>query len=97
VLGELVAEYLVETPRLLADLQGAGADARRIVRAAHDLKSTSATLGACGLAAAAGQVEAAAQGGAAPPAGMIEGLALEFARVRAALAGAGGELTVYSR
>ena len=88
VFGELIDEYLQEAPRLLAALYEALAAALtpKVVRAAHDLKSTSMTLGAKVLAEAAEKVEQAAQ--TAPltaAASLAAGLGEEFARVREAL------------
>jgi HPt (histidine-containing phosphotransfer) domain-containing protein len=88
VFGELIDEYLIEGPRLLAEIGAAlaAAEAPRVVRAAHDLKSTSQTMGAFGLSAVAERLEHTAQThpltAAAP---LTHGLAAEFARVREAL------------
>src|SRR5215211_2155070 len=57
--NELVAEYVAEGPRHLADMRAAAAatDAAAIVRPAHTLKSNSATLGATRLAQICRQIE----------------------------------------
>jgi HPt (histidine-containing phosphotransfer) domain-containing protein len=49
----------------------ASGDAAQALRLAHDLKSTGATLGATGLAAAAERLEAALRSGAAADASML--------------------------
>jgi len=64
-LAELVDAYRADCPGLLADLRTAvsAGDAPAARRAAHTLKSTSASLGALGLAAQCRQIEAAAAAG----------------------------------
>ncbi len=61
-LAELIETYLVDSPGLLATLRDglASDDAPVVRRAAHTLKSTSATFGAMRLAAIAREVEIAA-------------------------------------
>jgi HPt (histidine-containing phosphotransfer) domain-containing protein len=58
-LPELVNTYLQETPRLLADLQQAlqDGDATAFTRAAHSIKSSSASLGALDFSALARELE----------------------------------------
>jgi HPt (histidine-containing phosphotransfer) domain-containing protein len=64
-LAELVQTYLADCPALFAELRGAlaGGDAGGVRRAAHTLKSTSATFGAGELAAQCREIEAAATAG----------------------------------
>jgi signal transduction histidine kinase/CheY-like chemotaxis protein/HPt (histidine-containing phosphotransfer) domain-containing protein len=88
VFAELIDDYLVEAPRLLAELTAAltAADGPRVVRAAHDLKSTSLTLGARGLSAGAEEAERLALAGALGGlGGLVAGLVGELGRVRAGL------------
>ncbi len=61
-LGELVETYIADCPGLLADLRGglASGDVVAVRRAAHTLKSTSATFGAMRLAAIGRDIETAA-------------------------------------
>ena len=61
-LGELIETYLSDCPGLFAQLRDrlAARDAPGVRRAAHTLKSTSATFGAVRLAAIAREVETAA-------------------------------------
>ncbi|MBL9101233.1 MAG: response regulator [Myxococcales bacterium] len=89
-LGEVVSQYLRDAPRMLADLRAAHAagDAPTMARTAHDLRSTSATVGARGLAEVVGRVEDAARAGTLTIAGLLveaAGAALE--RVQTALIG----------
>ncbi len=64
-LAELVETYLSDSPGLFAELRQAIADgdATTARRAAHTLKSTSASFGANGLAAQCREIEAAAGAG----------------------------------
>ena len=87
-LAELVDTYLVDSPGLFAELRSAIAtdDAAAARRAAHTLKSTSASFGALDLAAQCREIEAAAA------AGDLEGLdarvslaAASYAQVEKAL------------
>ena len=61
-LAELIETYLSDTPGLFTQLRDglAAGDAPGVRRAAHTLKSTSATFGAVRLAAIAREVETAA-------------------------------------
>ena len=61
-LAELIETYLSDSPGLIAQLREclAAGDAPGVRRAAHTLKSTSATFGALRLAAIAREVETAA-------------------------------------
>jgi PAS domain S-box-containing protein len=85
---EILAAYLEDTPKLLAALREAlrQGQAEAFTRAAHTLKSSSATLGAMSLASVAAQLEAAGRGGevstAAP--GVAEAEA-RYGQVRATL------------
>jgi CheY-like chemotaxis protein len=90
MLGELIGEYLATAPRLLASLQVALAagDAALLTRAAHDLKSTSMTLGAHALGEVAAAVERlGAANTPAPAASLIAAAHAAFSRVEAALRG----------
>lgn len=83
----LVADYLAESPVLLAALDDAtSAEARR---AAHTLRSTSTMLGAVRLAALCGRIENALDHAAAGDPGVMRALVREareaFDRVREAL------------
>lgn len=62
---DLIDTYLEETPRLLLDLREAIArhDANAVKNTAHTLKSTSATFGACQLAALCQDLELLARQG----------------------------------
>jgi HPt (histidine-containing phosphotransfer) domain-containing protein len=87
-LAELVETYRADCPRLLAELRAAVAagDAPAARRAAHTLKSTSASMGALGLAAECREIEAAA--GAGDLAGLderLERVAESYREVEAAL------------
>ncbi|MBL9103456.1 MAG: response regulator [Myxococcales bacterium] len=93
MLRELIGEYLATAPRLLASLQVALAagDTALLTRAAHDLKSTSMTLGARALGEVAAAVERlAAASTPAPAAGLIAAAHEAFTRVEAALRGRTG-------
>ena len=75
---EIIDDYLADSAALLATLREASGDDLR--RAAHSLKSTSASLGAGRLAALSAQIE---QAGADP--GLIAEAEREHAAVRAGL------------
>jgi len=64
-LAELVETYRADCPLLFAELRAAVAagDSPAARRAAHTLKSTSASMGALGLAAQCREIEAAAAAG----------------------------------
>ncbi|HUR61025.1 MAG TPA: Hpt domain-containing protein [Candidatus Thermoplasmatota archaeon] len=87
VVKELIQSYLGEAPRLLAEARQATAarDAGTLQRAAHTLKSTSATFGAMELSEASKALEHAAKDGAVPEASRLDGLEAMFAAVRAEL------------
>ena len=80
--GELIDGYLSESPDLLQTLRaGSGAD---LIRAAHTLKSTSASFGANELAAICSRLERAANDGDRP-ADLVTAAEREYAEVRSAL------------
>jgi PAS domain S-box-containing protein len=85
---EIISAYLEDTPKLLAALGDtlARGDAEGFTRAAHTLKSSSATLGAIGLASLAARLETAGRGGAMSDAapGVAEAEA-RYGQVRATL------------
>jgi HPt (histidine-containing phosphotransfer) domain-containing protein len=87
-LAELVDTYLADSPGLLAELRAAVAndDAATARRAAHTLKSTSASFGANGLAADCREIEATAAAGNFVGLGeQVELAAASYAQVEAAL------------
>ena len=65
LLARLIALYRDDSSQLLADIDNAMkvGDAEAVARAAHTLKSSSANLGASGVAAIARQIEQLARGG----------------------------------
>ena len=84
----IVAVYLEDAPRLIAQLQHAAAshDPIALRVAAHTLKSSSANVGATALATAARELEHGARDGTlTDPALAVARIVDEFARVRAAL------------
>jgi signal transduction histidine kinase/CheY-like chemotaxis protein len=88
MLPGLTQEFYQDTERLLAQAQRALAlgQAEELQRAAHSLKSTSATFGAMALSAAARELEHLARDGVlAGAASCIASAEAEFARARAAL------------
>ena len=86
-LAELIASYLSDSPQLLAEMgkSAAGGDAASLRRAAHTLKSTSASLGAIRLSAVCREIETAAIGGELLTANVADAAA-EFQAAGAALA-----------
>lgn len=90
---ELINTFFEEAPQMLADLKSARADANaeRYRRAAHSLKSNSATFGAVELASMARAIELG--GLAADPAQDLEAIA----RLEAAYTKAAAELKALSR
>jgi HPt (histidine-containing phosphotransfer) domain-containing protein len=86
-LAELITSYLADSPPLLEEMERstAAGDAASLRRAAHTLKSTSASLGAMRLSAICRDIEAAASGGALPTANVAD-VAAEFRAAGAALA-----------
>ncbi|HEX2066976.1 MAG TPA: Hpt domain-containing protein [Candidatus Thermoplasmatota archaeon] len=87
VVKELVQSYLEEAPRLLAEARVALAagDAAALQRAAHTLKSTSATFGALELAESSQAIEQAARAGEVPAAAALAALEAQFQAAKAAL------------
>lgn len=86
--AELVTTYLDDSPRLLADLRRALAEgnAPNFQRAAHSLKSNSASLGALGLSAQAKELEMIGRAGKLDGAGeKVDQLAASYAEVESAL------------
>ncbi|HLE46692.1 MAG TPA: Hpt domain-containing protein [Candidatus Thermoplasmatota archaeon] len=85
VVRDLIATFLNEAPNLVHDIQNALAKNEALVfeRAAHTLKSASATVGAMELSAVAKELEAVGHGGnlatGAPKVETLRGL-LEGAR-----------------
>jgi HPt (histidine-containing phosphotransfer) domain-containing protein len=79
---ELIGEYLSDAPGQIAALRDATGD--ELVRAAHTLKSTSATFGAARLAAICSDLERAARDGDRP-ADLVAAAEGEYAEVRPAL------------
>ena len=87
-LAELVDTYLEDSPRLIETLREAIAngDAAAARRAAHTLKSTSASFGALGLAAECREIEtAAAAGDLDGLVARVEAAQVTYQRVAAAL------------
>jgi HPt (histidine-containing phosphotransfer) domain-containing protein len=87
VVKELVQSYLEEAPRLLAEARQALADGdtATVQRAAHTLKSTSATFGALALAESSRVLEQAARAGKPLTAGQVDALQAQFDAARAEL------------
>ena len=84
----IVAVYLEDAPRLIAQLERAAVDNDPIALrvAAHTLKSSSANVGATTLAEAARDLEHGARDGTlAQPGNAVARIVSEFAQVRAAL------------
>jgi len=87
-LRELIAIYLEDTPKRLAEVEGALAkrDGQLLVRAAHTIKGSSGNFGATTLARLAQEIEAC--GKSANFAGAVAALPAfkaEYVRVNAAL------------
>jgi HPt (histidine-containing phosphotransfer) domain-containing protein len=80
--GELIDAYLSESPDLLEALRAGSGD--ELIRAAHTLKSTSASFGANSLAALCSQLEQAAGHGDRPE-DLVAAAEREYAEVRSAL------------
>jgi HPt (histidine-containing phosphotransfer) domain-containing protein len=81
--GELIDGYLTESEGLLRGLREANGD--ELIRAAHTLKSTSASFGASGLAAICSEIERAVGHGPRRD-DLVAAAEREYAGVRAALA-----------
>jgi HPt (histidine-containing phosphotransfer) domain-containing protein len=85
---ELIDTYLEETPQLLAQLRQALAagDAEAFRRAAHSLKSTSASFGALTLSTQARELELIAKSGELTAVGdKIDNLSAAYAQAAQAL------------
>ena len=85
---ELIQAYLEETPKLILDLQDALAagDAVRFTRAAHSIKSSSASLGALDFSGQAKELEMIGKSGDLNPAGIkLRELITDFPAVETAL------------
>jgi histidine phosphotransfer protein HptB len=88
---ELVETYLVDTPAQLEAMTAAveADDADALVRPAHTLKSSSATVGAMRLSSVARELEMAGRTGGLEPTvpGRLEAARAEWAAVEGAFAG----------
>ena len=87
-LAELIDTYVADAPVQVRSLQVALAagDVEALIRPAHTLKSSSASLGALGLAEQCRQLEQAARGGFLDGAAdAVEAIAAEVDRVATAL------------
>lgn len=86
-LANLIDAFLIDAAQQLATMHGALADNDRptLERAAHSLKSNSATFGARALSALCREVETAARAGVPAPRDAIAALDNEYARVARAL------------
>ena len=90
VLQEIVAVFLDDAPSVIEEQRAAAAasDWPTLDRAAHTLKSSSATIGARDLSALCQRLEADARGGPVADAGArVEEIAAAFERVRVELGG----------
>jgi GAF domain-containing protein/CheY-like chemotaxis protein/HPt (histidine-containing phosphotransfer) domain-containing protein/tetratricopeptide (TPR) repeat protein len=86
--AELLATYLDDSPKLVADMRQAlvEASAPNFQRAAHSLKSNSASVGALGLSAQAKELEMLGRGGKLEGAAeKLDALAATYAEVESAL------------
>jgi HPt (histidine-containing phosphotransfer) domain-containing protein len=93
-IGELIDTYCQETPQLIDALKHALAqgNAPAFQRAAHSIKSASASLGAMGFSALARELEMVGRSGnleSAAPA--VERLAIDYERVQSSLLALRGE------
>ena len=87
-LAELIDTYVADAPVQVGSLRTALAagDVEALIRPAHTLKSSSASLGAMGLAEQCRQLEQAARGGSLDGAtDAVEAIAAEVDRVASAL------------
>ena len=87
-LPELILAYLEETPMLLRDLQAAlaASDISAFTRAAHSIKSSSASLGALEFSAQAKELELIGKSGDLSQAGdKVDRLAAKYPELEAAL------------
>ena len=84
-ISELVATYCTETPELIVSLQKAfqDLDSETFRRAAHSIKSSSASLGAMRLSEQARQLEMIGKSGdLAEAAGLLENFQAEYVLVQ---------------
>ena len=87
---DIIARFLADAPAQLAALRRASqaGDAYAMMRGAHDLKSTSGSLGALRLSRLCHDLQNQARSGAAPDAAtLVEAIAAELDRARDGLAG----------
>ena len=85
---ELIDTYLTDAPELFAQMRSslAAGDAETFRRAAHSLKSNSASLGALGLSAQAKELETMGKAGTLEEApAKVAAAGFEYTRVKAAL------------
>ena len=83
-LVELVDVFLKDSPELIEEMRSglAAGDAERVRRAAHSLKSNSASFGADRLAAVSREIEMAAKSGSLEGTGSkLSGVEEEYARL----------------
>jgi HPt (histidine-containing phosphotransfer) domain-containing protein len=87
LLQKLIGVYLADTPAQLAALGAAvaGNDLRAVRRIAHTLKSSSALLGAAGLASQFAELESRAGEGAGGSMDMLVQIQQEYSRTAMAL------------
>lgn len=89
LVAELVDLFVDDVPPRLESIREAMAagDPEALVRTAHSLKGSAATLGADGMAELCRQMEVSGRAGEVPRAeGLLESLEAEFERVKRALA-----------
>jgi HPt (histidine-containing phosphotransfer) domain-containing protein len=87
-LAELIDIYLEDAPRQVAGMRDAALSGRteELVRPAHTLKGSSASIGAVELSELSRALELAARAGAVDdPAAAVDGIEAELGRVRDAL------------
>ncbi len=92
-LGELLDTFFADAPQLIAAMQAAVAagEAEELRRAAHSLKSTSATFGAMDLSAKCKDLEMTAKSGA------LQGAEAQIAMVKSEYERAKAELETVQR
>ena len=91
---ELLSLFIESVPPSLASIRQAAllGDTKTVQRQVHSLKSSSATIGALSLVAAAAAAETALRAGAGLAPGLADQLLGEFERLKASLAPAGGPI-----
>ena len=90
IVAEIIETFLQDTPELITQMRGAvaGGDPLMLDRAAHTLKSSSATVGALVLSTRCTEIEEQARRGGAANLGIaVDEVATEFDRVRLELEG----------